>query len=81
MTSRYLFPVWAALVLAFGLGAGSRSEAASLSLVPSELQVIEGSTFFLDLVLDARDAPGAHPDSTAAKSSSTSMQLSPGTAA
>ncbi|MEZ5566305.1 MAG: hypothetical protein R3F24_12760, partial [Gammaproteobacteria bacterium] len=36
-------------------------QAASLSLVPSATTVIEGTGFTVDLVLDASDAPGAHP--------------------
>lgn len=61
MISRYMLPVFMAFVLGIGLGAAPRSEAASLSLVPSTLQVIEGHGFTIDMVLDARDAPGTHP--------------------
>jgi hypothetical protein len=37
------------------------AEAASLSLIPSAGEVTQGSSFTVDLFLDAQDAPGSHP--------------------
>lgn len=43
------------------LAAGAPARAASVWLLPESEQVGEGATFAVDLYLDARDAPGAHP--------------------
>ena len=48
----------AALLL---IAAGSAAQAASLALVPSANPVVEDSTFTVNLVLNAADAPGIHP--------------------
>lgn len=47
--------------LAGGLLLAATANAASLSLVPSATVVTTGSTFTVDLVLDASDVPGPHP--------------------
>lgn len=47
-------------VLAGGLLTAT-ANAASLTLVPSATVVTAGGAFTVDLVLDARDAPGLHP--------------------
>lgn len=41
--------------------AAPTARAASLALVPADPGVAPGSTFTIDLVLDASDAPGLHP--------------------
>lgn len=48
----------AALLL---IAAGSAAQAASLALVPSANPVVEDSTFTVNLVLNAANAPGIHP--------------------
>lgn len=48
----------AALLL---IAAGGTAQAASLALVPSAASVAPNGAFTVNLVLDAADAPGAHP--------------------
>lgn len=48
----------AALLL---ITAGGAAQAASLALVPSATSVAQNGTFTVNLVLNAADAPGAHP--------------------
>jgi hypothetical protein len=57
MDKRYRMALLGSLALAFGL----RAEAASITLQPSTTVVGESEVFTVDLVLDATDAPGAHP--------------------
>lgn len=51
-------PLAATLIL---VAASGMAQAASLALVPSSPSVGPGGTFTVSLVLDATDAPGAHP--------------------
>ena len=43
------------------VAAGSAAQAASLALVPSAGTVVQNGAFTVNLVLNAADAPGAHP--------------------
>lgn len=55
---RHFRTLLAALLLT---AAGGTAQAASLALVPSATSVAPNGSFTVNLVLDATDAPGAHP--------------------
>lgn len=58
MTTRHLVSLLGSLALTV---IGLRVEAATISLQPSVPLVAQSSAFTVDLLLDASDAPGAHP--------------------